>query len=307
MLNNLQEKLTKFNTLTAHLLFETQRIERLLKKVLVLTKYDGSSSIIECLEKSKVDLDKKSLGLLLDVFKKNAEINPHASNTFQIFLDNRNQFVHHLIELPGLNVSTIEGLEIGISFIQEYRKSLLLFESMLVPTLIMNLVCWLFVYYDDDLNDPLKKDIMSLRERLDIVNKLLIEKCGIPVIDLHELSAPDGTLYFHDYLKWVAIIDAVNTKSLDKLNLNQKVIEIWGQQEIIIALKEIGVNCVDNQGWAALSTCDKLLRQNYPNIKLADYGFEKLSVLIEISNVFEIKKDNTALYFRPVQETKSIH
>jgi hypothetical protein len=307
MTDNLQEKAIKFYKATGFLLCETQRIERLLKTLLIFLSYDGSSNVIECLEKNKAELDNKNLGLLLNFFKKKSELNSNGANTFQTFLDNRNKFAHHLIELPGFNILTIEGLEIGLNFIKEYRRSMLLVESILVPITMMNLIGWLNAYYTDTPDDPLKQQIIYLRERVDIVNKLLSEEYNIPVTDQHEISAPDGTLYFHDYLKMVAIIDAVNTKSLDKLNLNQKIIDLWEQQEIIIVLKEIGISCVDDQGWAALATCGRLLRQNHPDIQLADYGVKKLSILIEISNVFEIKKDCTGLYFRPVREAKILH
>jgi hypothetical protein len=307
MTDNLQEKTIKFYKATGFLLCETQRIERLLKTLLMFLNYDGSSSIIECLEKNKAELDNKSLGQLLNYFKNKAESNPDGANTLQTFLDHRNQFAHHLIELPGFNALTIEGLEIGLNFIKEYRRSMLLVESILVPICMMSLIGWLIAFYTDAPDDPLKQQIIYLRERLDSVNKLLSEEYNIPVTDQHEISAPDGTLYFHDYLKMVAIVDAVNTKSLDKLNLNQKIIELWERQKIIIALKAISVSCVDDQGWAALATCGQLLRQNYPDIQLADYGVEKLSALIEISNVFEIKKEGSGFYFRPMREAKILH
>jgi hypothetical protein len=51
MADNLQEKTIKFYKATGFLLCETQRIERLLKTLLSFLNYDGSSSIIECLEK----------------------------------------------------------------------------------------------------------------------------------------------------------------------------------------------------------------------------------------------------------------
>lgn len=307
MTDNLQEKTIKFYKATGFLLCETQRIERLLKTLLIFLNYDGSSSIIEYFEKNKAELDHKNLGVLLNYFKKKGELNSSGASTFQTFLDHRNKFAHHLIELPGFNTLTIEGLEIGLNFIKEYRRSMLLVESVLVPILMMNLIGWLNAFYTDAPDDPLKQQIIYLRGRVDIVNKLLSEEYNTPVTDQHEISAPDGTLYFHDHLKMVAILDAVNTKSLDKLNLNQKIIDLWEQQEIIIALKEIGISCGDDQGWAALATCGRLLRQNYPDIQLADYGVEKLSVLIEISNVFEIKKECANFYFRPVREAKILH
>ena len=136
---------------------------------------------------------------------------------------------------------------------------------------------------------------------------MLAEEFDTPVTDQHEISAPDGTQYFHDYLKTVAIFDAVTTKSLDKLNLDEKIIELWKQEEIIVALNEVGVSCVDGQGWSALAKCGNLLKQKYPNIKLADYGVEKLSILLEVSNVFEIKKENTSFYFRPFREAKNLN
>ena len=145
---------------------------------------------------------------------------------------------------------------------------------------------------------------MCLRERLDVVNKVLADEYDTPVTDQHDISALDGTEYFHESLKMKAIIDAVNTKTLDKLNLNEKIIELWEQEKIIIALKEVGSSCVNKDGWAALATCGNLLKQKYPNLKLADYGVEKLSILVEISNIFEIKKDNTGFYFRPLRGVK---
>ncbi|HEY5140183.1 MAG TPA: hypothetical protein VIJ25_12840, partial [Methylococcales bacterium] len=48
------------------------------------------------LEKSKTEVDDKSLGTLLKYFKKNSELNPQGAKTFQNFLDNRNKFAHQL-------------------------------------------------------------------------------------------------------------------------------------------------------------------------------------------------------------------
>ncbi|WP_370527083.1 hypothetical protein [Methylobacter sp. BlB1] len=39
-----------------------------------------------------------------------------------------------------------------------------------------------------------------------------------------------------------------------------------------MALREVGIGCTDNRGWAALSDCGRLLTQKYPDIKLEDYG-----------------------------------
>ena len=307
MTDKFEDEKIRFYKATGFMLCETQRIERFLKILLVFLSYDCSLGVIESLEKSKTELNDKSLGTLLKFLKQKSELNSQGAKTFQNFLDNRNKFAHHLIELPGFNGSTIEGIEVGLNFIKEYRKSMLLVESILVPILIAIMMGWLKAFYSDAPDDPLKQQIMFFRERLDIVNRLLAEEYDTPVTDQHEISAPDDTQYFHEYLKMVAIVDAVNTKSLDKLNLDEKIIELWEQEKIIVALKEVGVSCVDEQGWAALATCGKLLKQKYPNIKLADYGIEKLSILLEISNVFEIKKDNTSFYFRPLRETKNLN
>lgn len=307
MTDKFKDEKIRFYKATGFMLCETQRIERFLKTLLVFLSYDGSLSINENFEKSKTELNHKSLGILLKFFQQKCESNSQGVKIFQNFLDNRNRFAHHLIELPGFNDSTIEGIQVGLNFIKEYRKSMLLVESILVPILTAIMICWLKAYYSDAPDDPLKQQIMYLRERLDIVNRLLAEEYDTPVTDQHDLSAAEGTEYFHEQLKMKAIVDAVNTKSLDKLNLAEKVIELWEQEKIIVALKEVGVSCIDEQGWAALATCGKLLKQKYPNIKLEDYGVEKLSILLEISNVFEIKKDNTSFYFRPLRKEKYLN
>ncbi len=307
MTDNVQELAIKFYRTTGFLLCETQRMERFLKNLLVLLRYDGSSDIIECLTKNKAELDNKNLGILLKYFKEKAEFSLQGGCPLKYFLDSRNKFAHHLIEIPGFTTQTNEGLEVGLSFLKEYRKSMLLVESILVPISIMSSICWLNVLYDDETNDPLKSQIMFLRERLDAVNKLLIEEYDCPVRDQHELSAPDGTQYFHDYLRMVAIIEAVNNKCLDRLNLNQRVLELWGEQEIIVALNGIAASCIDDQGWSQLAICGKLLKENFPHIQLIDYGVEKLSVLIEISKLFEVKKESSTIYFRPVISPKKLH
>ncbi len=99
------------------------------------------------------------------------------------------------MELPGFNNSTIDGIKVGLSFIKEYRKSMLLVESILVPMSIINMTLWLIAFYSDTPDDLLKQQIMFLRERLDIVNRLLAEEFDTPVTDQHEISAPDGTEY----------------------------------------------------------------------------------------------------------------
>ena len=165
MTDKIEDEQNRFYKATGIMLCETQRIERFLKTLLVVSSYDGSLSVNETFEKSKTEIDDKSLGTLLKFFKQKSELNSHGAKTFQDFLDNRNKFAHHLMELPGFNNSTIDGIKVGLSFIKEYRKSMLLVESILVPMSIINMTLWLIAFYSDTPDDLLKQQIMFLTRK----------------------------------------------------------------------------------------------------------------------------------------------
>ena len=275
-----------------------------MKLALVLTSYDGKLPFTESLESNSEIFRKQTLGCLFKAFKQKSDVSAGAEQLFDRFVSERNTFAHHLGELPGFSLATIEGIEVGIHFLKTYYETTLLIESFLIPLLLSILMTYLKTFYTDDSEDPFKQHCMALRERLDVVNKTLAEKFNRPVTDHHELGVED---FFHEQLKMAAIVEAVNAKTLDKLNLEDRVIQLWAQTEIIRALKEIGMRYADDWGWASLAICGKRLKQEYPHIRLEDYGYEKLSRLLEIANVFEIKRDHNGVYFRPTRFPQTLN
>lgn len=74
---------------------------------------------------------------------------------------------------------------------------------------------------------------------------------------------------------------AHNQYSRQKLCMNTKLIKI---------LRNAVNECSNEEGWAELGVCGSLIKRQHPDFDSRNYGYAKLSSLIETTTLFEIKK-----------------
>lgn len=218
--NDLEAKRREYFQATGVMLMETQRIERFLKEILVLIKYEGKFGFAEELRSHQEFVQKKTIGLLLKCLKDKSTMSDLVENQFDDFLDTRNIFIHHLLDIRDFNLDSVLGIETGLVFLREYQKNILLIESFLLPITIGILLSYLKNFWKHDLSNDLKFLVVSLRERLDVVNTTLAAKFGIKAAVTHwEISEEDSD--YHEYLKLQSILEAVNEKNLHELDLGE--------------------------------------------------------------------------------------
>ncbi|MFW5443801.1 MAG: NYN domain-containing protein [Methylococcaceae bacterium] len=67
----------------------------------------------------------------------------------------------------------------------------------------------------------------------------------------------------------------------------------------------------DDDGWALLSICGSFIKRQHPDFDPRNYGYSKLSTLIEATSLFDIKKDimkdsgNIKIYYRDKKKHKT--
>lgn len=81
--------------------------------------------------------------------------------------------------------------------------------------------------------------------------------------------------------------------------------------KLLNALKD-GVinNKADNDGWVNYAVFSSYFQKNYPAINSDDYGYDKFYELIDVIDIFEIKKENSTIYIRirpTINSTNSIN
>lgn len=80
--------------------------------------------------------------------------------------------------------------------------------------------------------------------------------------------------------------------------------------KLISILRNAAEECSDDEGWAHLGACGSLIKKQYPDFDSRNYGYEKLSEMIKITELFDFKKvvkkeaGGTALYIRDNRKYK---
>lgn len=122
--DTLLQKQRKYLMLIGANLIDIQRLEGGLKQILRMMSSQNKSS---SLHKDTIGLHKFhkiTMGGLLKQFKESADVNEGFEELVEQLLQERNILAHHLLEIPGFNLTTLEGLEHGIRFLQEQRKTI---------------------------------------------------------------------------------------------------------------------------------------------------------------------------------------
>ena len=60
--------------------------------------------------------------------------------------------------------------------------------------------------------------------------------------------------------------------------------------KLISILRNAAEECSDDSGWASLSASGSLIKRQYPDFDSRNYGYEKLSKMIEVTELFDIKQ-----------------
>ncbi|WP_031435233.1 NYN domain-containing protein [Methylomarinum vadi] len=74
--------------------------------------------------------------------------------------------------------------------------------------------------------------------------------------------------------------------------------------KLINALRNAAEECSEDDGWAELGVCGSLIKRQFPDFDSRNYGYAKLSTLIETTKLFDLKKEkmpdsnHIKLYYR---------
>ncbi|MCK5479141.1 MAG: NYN domain-containing protein [Methylococcales bacterium] len=80
--------------------------------------------------------------------------------------------------------------------------------------------------------------------------------------------------------------------------------------KLINTLRNAAEERSEDDGWALLSICGSFIKRQYPDFDPRNYGYAKLSTLIEATSLFDIKKDtvkgsgNIKIYYRDKKKHK---
>jgi uncharacterized LabA/DUF88 family protein len=84
--------------------------------------------------------------------------------------------------------------------------------------------------------------------------------------------------------------------------------DIAKDKALIKLLKNTVDDCADDDGWAALAECGSLIKKQFPDFDPRNYGYSKLSRLIEETKAFDIwrrsvdNSDRKVMYLRDVSK-----
>ncbi|MBD2564226.1 MULTISPECIES: hypothetical protein [Nostoc] len=139
--DNLITKQKKYFMLIGVIVYEAQAIEYKLKK---LSKFIHPNTDDVLPEITKEDflarekiLEKRTLSFIFNHLKeKKFLLNDDAQFLVNRFVNSRNTVIHHLVKLLGFNLNTEEGIDRGIQFLEEYRKTIQDINNIFNPILI---------------------------------------------------------------------------------------------------------------------------------------------------------------------------
>ena len=123
------------------------------------------------------------------------------------------------------------------------------------------------------------------------------------------------------YIDVLTSLDIDTEEKTDSTNIPEKTPEPvkhqWTRQQLcmdtklINTLRNAAKECSDEKGWAWLGQAGNLIKRQFPDFDARNYGYAKLSELIEITNLFEtklekIKGSNAAhVFYRDKRDAKN--
>ncbi len=109
------------------------------------------------------------------------------------------------------------------------------------------------------------------------------------------INACDAFLYI-DVLKTLDSVDNIGEYSTESTPKSSWQSQYSRQQlcqdgQLINALKNVAEAHSDENGWASLNVCGSIIKRQSPDFDPRNYGYAKLSTLIEATGLFELKKE----------------
>jgi uncharacterized protein (TIGR00288 family) len=119
-----------------------------------------------------------------------------------------------------------------------------------------------------------------------------LREAGKHVIGIGEKKTPEPFIVACDrfiYLEILKIQDEEETKTGKQKQAPKKTVDSISKK-LIQTLKTTIDDLADEEGWAYLGDVGNLLQKKQPNFDARNYGFQKLTKLIDSTNKFEIEK-----------------
>ena len=105
-------------------------------------------------------------------------------------------------------------------------------------------------------------------------------------------NACDDFIYVEVLRKLDIVEDDTAKKSPSTKAKTKTIKDITKDKSIIKLLSNAVDDCADDDGWAPLAECGSLIKKQLPEFDPRNYGFSKLSRLIEETQAFEIEPRN---------------
>jgi len=118
-----------------------------------------------------------------------------------------------------------------------------------------------------------------------------------------------------DFL-YIEVLKSLDTNEEDNDSSDNQSSRYTKQQlcqdsKLINTLRNAAEERSEDDGWALLSICGSFIKRQYPDFDPRNYGYAKLSTLIEATGLFELKKDivkgtsNIKIYYRDIKKHKN--
>ena len=117
-----------------------------------------------------------------------------------------------------------------------------------------------------------------------------------------------------DFL-YIDVLLSLNIEAEDNLSSHQLPTQYTEQQlrqdtKLINTLRKAVEERSEDDGWALLSICGSFIKRQFPDFDPRNYGYAKLTTLIEATDLFEVKKETikdssiVEIYFRDKKKHK---
>ncbi|MCF2144977.1 hypothetical protein IQ276_000595 [Desmonostoc muscorum LEGE 12446] len=255
--DNLIKKQKKYFMLIGVSVYEGQAIEYKLKKLSKFIHHNIDDALPEItkedfLAREKI-LEKRTLGFIFNHLKeKKFLLNDDAEFFINKFVNDRNTVIHHLVKLPGFNLNTEEGIDRGIQFLEEYRKTIQDINDIFDPILIS---AHILLYENVDNIDDMNQYQNSLNNLYLLLNESLTRAGGSLEIEVH-----NNLDERFDY----ETKNNFNKNDFSTFNPQTEKSKLWQNTKIVRALICIGADIANQYGWISLSICEQRLKTDYP-------------------------------------------